>query len=106
MTRVANGKDAAPREAKIAWLRAHEDLWRGRALTLEKRFVIASAMKAAGLYAPTTVSTGIRLEGLLREAQYQERPSAPPKPQRTARAPAPEAPSESAQEHDAIGGTA
>ena len=72
-----NGTPRTTKAQRRAWLLAHAELWRGQDRTrLDFYRQIAAKMKAAGLYAPSTLVGDICIEHLLDpilEAESAER---------------------------------
>lgn len=66
----------ATRQAKIAWLLEHQSMWEGWVAVAPgdpRRWDIVQAMKAAGLYSPSTYWLDVHLNNLIQAARKQRR---------------------------------
>lgn len=76
---MPKGTARTSRAQRVAWLLAHQDLWVGYSHTIDnhvpKRPII-EAMRADGLYAPSTVWLDIDLDAIINLARQQRRNAA------------------------------
>ena len=69
--------EKAPRQAKIDWLLAHADMWRGWPLGVHggdaRLWEIVAAMKKDGLFARSTYAPDVAMRSLINDARKQRR---------------------------------